>query len=60
MSNGRKDKLKGALHMAKGKLKEVAGKVTDNPKLEAKGVVQQIAGKVQQKIGQIKTVIGKD
>ncbi len=59
MASAEKDKLKGALHQAKGKVKEIAGKITDNPKLKAKGVAEKLAGKAQQKLGQIKTVIGK-
>jgi uncharacterized protein YjbJ (UPF0337 family) len=40
-------------------MKEMAGKITDNPKLEAKGKVEKIAGKVQEKVGQVKKVFGK-
>ena len=43
----------------KGKVKEVAGKVSDNPELEAEGTDEKIAGKVQEKIGQVKKVLGK-
>jgi uncharacterized protein YjbJ (UPF0337 family) len=43
----------------KGKVKEVAGKVIDNPELEAEGTDEKIAGKVQEKIGQVKKVLGK-
>jgi uncharacterized protein YjbJ (UPF0337 family) len=43
----------------KGKLKKAAGKVSDNPKLEAAGTYENIAGKVQEKIGQVKKVMGK-
>ncbi len=32
----------------------MAGKITDDPKLEAKGKAEKIAGKVQEKIGQVK------
>jgi len=41
-----------------GKIKEVAGKLTDNPKLEAEGAVEKMIGKVQEKIGQVKEVWG--
>ena len=58
MSSALKDKVKGTLHEAKGKIKEVAGKITDNPKLEAKGVVEKLAGKAERKLGEIKKVIG--
>ena len=37
----------------------MAGKITDNPKLEAKGKAEKIAGKVQEKIGQVKKILGK-
>jgi uncharacterized protein YjbJ (UPF0337 family) len=43
----------------KGKIREIAGKISDNPKLEAEGIGEKIAGKVQEKIGQIKKVWGK-
>ena len=36
----------------------MAGKITDNPKLEAKGKAENIAGKAQRKIGQVKKVLG--
>jgi uncharacterized protein YjbJ (UPF0337 family) len=58
MKSSMKDKVKGAFHEAKGKVKEVAGKITDNPKLEVKGKVEKIAGKAQEKIGQVKKVLG--
>jgi uncharacterized protein YjbJ (UPF0337 family) len=37
----------------------MAGKITDDPKLEAKGKADKIAGKVQEKIGQVKKVPGR-
>ena len=58
MKSSMKDKVKGTFHEAKGKVKEMAGKITDNPKLEAKGKVEKIAGKAQKKIGQVKKVLG--
>jgi uncharacterized protein YjbJ (UPF0337 family) len=58
MKSSMKDKVKGTFHEAKGKVKEVAGEITDNPKLEAKGKAENIAGKVQGKIGQAKKVLG--
>ena len=59
MSSALKDKVKGALHEAKGKIKEVAGKITDNPKLQGKGIAEKLAGKAERKLGEIKTVLGK-
>ena len=59
MKSSLQDKAEGAVNRAKGMVKEIAGKITDNPKLEAEGKVEKIAGHVQEKIGQIKTVLGK-
>jgi uncharacterized protein YjbJ (UPF0337 family) len=59
MKSSMKDKVEGTFHEAKGKVKEVAGKLSDNPKLEAEGTGEKIAGKVQEKIGEIKKVLGK-
>jgi len=58
MKSSIRDKAEGTFHEAKGKVKEMAGKVTDNPKLEAKGKTEKIAGKMQEKIGQVKKVLG--
>jgi uncharacterized protein YjbJ (UPF0337 family) len=46
-------------HELKGTAKEIAGKISDNPKLEGEGAGEKIAGKVQEKLGQIKKVLGK-
>ena len=54
-----KDQVEGTLHQVKGMAKEVAGKLTDNPKLEGEGAGEKIAGEVQEKIGQVKKVFGK-
>ncbi len=58
MKSSTKDKVKGTFHEAKGKVKEMAGKIADNPKLEAKGKVENIVGKAQEKLGQVKKVLG--
>jgi len=47
------------MHQLKGKVKEVAGIISDNPKLEAEGTAERMAGKVQVKIGQFNKLIGK-
>jgi uncharacterized protein YjbJ (UPF0337 family) len=59
MKSSIKNQAEGTFHKAKGKIKEIAGKITDNPRLEAEGVGENLAGKVQQKIGQVKKVLGK-
>jgi len=58
MKSSTTDKVKGKFHEAKGKAREMAGKLTDNPTLEAKGKAENIAGKVQEKVGQVKKVLG--
>ena len=59
MKSSTKDKAEGTLHEVKGKVKEVAGKLSGKPKLEAEGEDEKIAGEVQDKIGQVKKVVGK-
>ena len=59
MKSSTKDQVEGTLHELKGKVKEVAGKLSDNPTLEAEGTGEKIAGKIQGKFGQVKKVFGK-
>jgi uncharacterized protein YjbJ (UPF0337 family) len=59
MKDSSKDKVEGTFHQAMGKIKEVAGNVTDNPKLKGEGTGEKMAGKVQVKIGEVEKVLGK-
>ena len=59
MKSSTKDQAEGKFHQVKGKIKEIAGALTDNPKLEDEGTDEKIVGKVQEKIGQVKKVLGK-
>ena len=59
MKSGAKDKVEGTYHEAKGKIKEIAGKISGQPDLEVAGTDEKVTGKIQHKIGQIKTVLGK-
>lgn len=59
MKSSTRDNVEGTFHEVKGQVKEAAGKLTDNPKLQVEGTVEKIAGKVQSKIGQVKKVLGK-
>jgi uncharacterized protein YjbJ (UPF0337 family) len=59
MKSSIRDKAEGTFHQVKGKAKEIAGKLSDNPKMEIEGAVEKVAGKVQEKIGQVKKVWGK-
>ena len=59
MKPSAKDKLQGTFHEAKGKIKEVAGVIANEPDLEVAGAVEKNAGKLQVKVGQVKAVLGK-
>lgn len=54
-----KDQAAGKFHEVKGKVKETAGQLTNNPDLEAEGIAERLAGTVQDKIGQLEKVLGK-
>ena len=55
-----KDRIKGSAEQAKGVVKEVAGKVTGDKKLESEGKADKVAGKVQNAVGGLKdTLRGK-
>jgi len=57
--SGNQDQLEGTFHEIKGRIKEIAGTISDNPKLHIEGTVEKLAGKTQSKAGQIKKVLGK-
>ena len=56
---GATDKAKDKAQVAKGKIKEKTGQVTNDPNLEAEGTGEKVGGKVQNKVGQIKKVFEK-
>ena len=58
MKSGTQDQAEGTFHKIKGKVKEIAGELSDNKELEAEGTGEKIAGKVQEKIGEVKKVLG--
>jgi uncharacterized protein YjbJ (UPF0337 family) len=59
MKSGTRDEAEGKLHQTKGMIKEIAGKVGSNSDLEAAGKGEILNGKVQEKIGQVKKLVGK-
>ena len=59
MKSSTRDGAEGKLHQVKGKIKEIAGKVSMNPDLQAKGKDEIFAGEAQEKIGQVKKIVGK-
>lgn len=52
-----KDRIQGSVEQAKCKVKEVAGKVTGDAKLETEGKTQQVAGKIQNAVGGFKDAV---
>jgi uncharacterized protein YjbJ (UPF0337 family) len=49
-----KDRIKGSAEQAKGKVKEVVGKVAGDSKTEAEGKADQVKGKVRNTVGGLK------
>ena len=59
MKPSTKDQITGKLHEIKGKVKQKAGQVTNNPDLAAEGQTEKLGGKIQKKVGQIEKVLEK-
>jgi uncharacterized protein YjbJ (UPF0337 family) len=59
MKPSTKDQVEGKFHEVKGKAKEKAGQVTNNPDLTREGQAEKLAGKVQKKVGQVEKVFEK-
>ncbi len=59
MKNSTTDQVKGKFNKVTGKIKEGAGSLLGNPELEAEGKDQKHTGQVQEKVGQVKKVLGK-
>jgi uncharacterized protein YjbJ (UPF0337 family) len=59
MKDSTKDKVQGAVHEAKGKVKEKIGQLTKNPRLEDEGTDEKVAGKIQKKVGDVEKVFEK-
>ena len=59
MKPSMKDQVIGKLHEVKGKTKEKAGQLTNNPRLAAEGQNEKLAGKIRKKIGQVEAVLEK-
>ena len=56
MKQSTKDQVAGSVQEVKGRVKQKAGQLTNNPNLESEGRAQKIAGKIQKKAGQIERV----
>ncbi|MQR97912.1 CsbD family protein [Gluconobacter aidae] len=51
------DRIKGVANQVTGKIKEEVGHVTNDKKLEAEGVAQNLKGKVQKTAGDAKDAV---
>ena len=54
------DRIEGAAKNIGGKIKETAGKVTGDTKLQAEGKADQVEGKVQNAVGGLKDTLRGD
>ena len=52
-----KDRIKGSAEQAKGKVKELAGKLTGDNKLKSEGKADQFKGKVKNAVGGVKDAL---
>lgn len=59
MKTSIENKVAGAGHQIKGKVKEVAGRVTNNPDLEAEGTIEKAGGAAERKLGDVKKVFNR-
>jgi uncharacterized protein YjbJ (UPF0337 family) len=59
MKDSTKDKVQGAVHDAKGSVKEKLGRAAHNPALEEEGTDEKVAGKIQKKVGDVEKVFEK-
>ena len=51
------DRIKGAANQAKGQIKETAGKLTGDAKLQAEGKADKLKGKIQNAVGGAKDAV---
>jgi len=52
-----KDRIKGSAQQAKGKVKEVAGKVSGDKKLAGEGKADKTGGKIRNAVGGMKDAL---
>jgi len=52
-----RDRIKGSAEQAKGKVKEVAGKLTGDSKLKSEGQADQLKGQVRNAVGGVKDAL---
>ncbi len=59
MKDSTHDKIAGAAKEVKGSVKQGAGKVVGNERLQAEGRADKTAGRIQKKVGEIEQVFDR-
>lgn len=62
MTRGRsknRDELNGKTRAIKGRIKQAAGDLANNPRLHDEGVVDEVAGRTQDAVGRVTRQVGK-
>jgi uncharacterized protein YjbJ (UPF0337 family) len=54
-----RDELEGKAKALKGKIKQAAGDLTNNPRLHDEGIVDEVAGKTQGAVGRVRRKVGE-
>jgi uncharacterized protein YjbJ (UPF0337 family) len=54
-----RDELEGKAEALKGKIKQAAGNITDDPDLHDEGVADEVAGETQDAIGRARRKVGE-
>ena len=52
-----KDRINGAADQAKGAIKDAAGKITGDTKLQAEGTADKVKGKIESAVGGVKDTV---
>ncbi len=54
-----RDELEGKAEALKGRIKQVAGDLTNNPDLHDEGVADEVAGQAQDAVGRLRRKVGE-
>ena len=54
-----RDELEGKAEALKGKIKQAAGDLTNNPRLHDEGVADEVAGQTQDAVGRVRRKVGE-
>jgi len=59
MKDSTHDKMEGTAQEAKGAVKQGAGKLVGNQRLQAEGRADKVEGRVQKKVGEVEKVLNR-